>query len=220
MSNIDFAIYTVHSVFWGAFVLTRILLRRRDRKDSGAMDSAPVSQQATSAPFSRTLVAFHALAFTAMYVGIGMAVIPQWLDWFQVSALPGRYHRRRRRTGGLGTRQLSLMAFPRDNRRGSSTRHRWAIQTLAASDLYGIKPTGTRLRDLGTHRSCVGRISANGDRERSEGTRGGVPSQTGLWCLVSRYAPARGDSSPCLLKVNAMKWNSRDFSEARKIRRG
>ena len=72
----DFAIYTVHWVFWGAFGLTRIILRSRDRKDSRAADPAPISRQETTAPFSRALLAFHALAFGLMYFGIGYAVIP------------------------------------------------------------------------------------------------------------------------------------------------
>jgi protein-S-isoprenylcysteine O-methyltransferase Ste14 len=81
--NLDFQIYTVHWTFWGAFGLTRVILRRRDRKDSRAADTAPISQQGTTAPFSRALLAFHALAFGLMYFGIGYAVIPGRVpNWF------------------------------------------------------------------------------------------------------------------------------------------
>src|ERR1700730_3051057 len=74
--KLDFAIYPVDWAFWGAFGLTRVILRRRDRNDSRAADTAPISQQETTAPFSRALLAFHALAFGLMYFGIGYAVIP------------------------------------------------------------------------------------------------------------------------------------------------
>jgi protein-S-isoprenylcysteine O-methyltransferase Ste14 len=86
MSNIDFAIYTMHSIFWGAFGITRIILRRRERND----DAAPIAQQETSAPFSRMLLAFHSLAFTLMYIGIGIAVIPHRVPaWFSGQRIVG-----------------------------------------------------------------------------------------------------------------------------------
>jgi protein-S-isoprenylcysteine O-methyltransferase Ste14 len=90
MSNLDFAIYTMHSLFWGAFVLTRVLIRRRDRSEGGATEPAPVSLQETTAPFSRALVAFHAIAFTLMYLGIGIAVIPHRVPaWFTAQRVVG-----------------------------------------------------------------------------------------------------------------------------------
>jgi protein-S-isoprenylcysteine O-methyltransferase Ste14 len=82
MTNIDFAIYAVHTSFWWAFVLTRVLLRRRDRNESSATGPADDSPQETAAPYSRALLAFHAIGFTSMYVGIGNAVlrhrVPSW----------------------------------------------------------------------------------------------------------------------------------------------
>jgi protein-S-isoprenylcysteine O-methyltransferase Ste14 len=81
--KLDFAIYTVHWGFWGAFGLTRVILRSRDRKDSRAADTEPISQKKTTAPFSRALLAFHALAFALMYFGIGYAVVPGRVpNWF------------------------------------------------------------------------------------------------------------------------------------------
>jgi len=83
MSNADFAIYTVHGMFWGAFGLTRLILRRRDRKDDSVADTAPSSTQETAAPFSRVLVAFHAFAFGVMYIGVALAVVPNRVPvWF------------------------------------------------------------------------------------------------------------------------------------------
>jgi protein-S-isoprenylcysteine O-methyltransferase Ste14 len=90
MSNIDFAIYAVHTGFWWAFMLTRILLRRRDRNQGSVAEPAAKSANEIAAPFSRALLAFHALAFTAMYVGIGIAVLPHRVpSWFQGHRIAG-----------------------------------------------------------------------------------------------------------------------------------
>lgn len=88
--KLDFHIYTVHWMFWGAFGLTRVILRSRDRNDRGAADTAPIWQKANAAPFSRALLAFHALAFGVMYFGIGWAVIPGRVpNWFPGQRLAG-----------------------------------------------------------------------------------------------------------------------------------
>ena len=88
--KLDFQIYTVHWVFWGAFGVTRVILRRLDRKDSREADTARVSQKETTAPFSRALLAFHALAFALMYFGIGYAVIPGRVPrWFPGQRVAG-----------------------------------------------------------------------------------------------------------------------------------
>jgi protein-S-isoprenylcysteine O-methyltransferase Ste14 len=85
----DFAIFIVHWAFWGAFGLTRVILRIRDRKD-GAADTAPILQQQTTAPFSRALVMLHGLAFAVMYFGIFNAVIPGRVPhWFPGQRLAG-----------------------------------------------------------------------------------------------------------------------------------
>ncbi len=81
--KLDFAIYFVHWAFWGAFGLTRIILQRRDRNEGRAADTAPGLQKENAAPYSRSLLAFHALAFGFMYFGIGYAVIPDRVpEWF------------------------------------------------------------------------------------------------------------------------------------------
>lgn len=88
--KLDFAIYIVHWVFWGGFGLTRIILRSFDRKDSRAVDTAPVSPKENTAPYSRALLAFHAVAFGLMYFGIGYAVIPGRVpNWFRGQRLAG-----------------------------------------------------------------------------------------------------------------------------------
>ena len=88
--KLDFAIYFVHWAFWGAFGVTRVILRSLDRKDSRAADTAPLSQKENTAPFSRALLAFHALAFGVMYFGIGYAVIPGRVPrWFPGQRVAG-----------------------------------------------------------------------------------------------------------------------------------
>ena len=88
--KLDFAIYTVHWGFWGAFGLTRVILRSRDRNDSRPVDTAPISQKEKTAPFSRALLAVHALAFGVMYFGIGYAVVPGHVPiWFPGQRVAG-----------------------------------------------------------------------------------------------------------------------------------
>ena len=80
----------MHCGFWWAFGLTRVILRRRDRKSSRPVDTAPISQKEGTAPFSRALLAFHALAFGLMYFGVGYAVIPGRVpNWFPGQRLAG-----------------------------------------------------------------------------------------------------------------------------------
>jgi protein-S-isoprenylcysteine O-methyltransferase Ste14 len=76
MANPDAAVFSVHWAFWGAFGVTRVMLRTRDRKDRAAADPAPVGGHETAAPHSRALLAFHSLAFGVMYFGMFAAVIP------------------------------------------------------------------------------------------------------------------------------------------------
>jgi protein-S-isoprenylcysteine O-methyltransferase Ste14 len=90
MSNLDIAIYTMHGLFWGAFGVTRIITGRRDRGENIAESTTPISGKETSAPFSRTLVAFHATAFAVMYIGMGIAVFPHRVPvWFAGQRIAG-----------------------------------------------------------------------------------------------------------------------------------
>jgi len=90
MRNPDFAIYTVHGLFWSAFGLTRIIVSRRNREPHTVDANAQSSRQETTARFSRALVAFHALAFAVMYLGIAIAVIPRRIPvWFAGQRIAG-----------------------------------------------------------------------------------------------------------------------------------
>lgn len=91
MSKIDFYIYAMHAVFWGAFGVTRLVLRSRDRHDVRAPETAAVPEGGEQeAPFSRALLGFHMLAFATMYFGIGNAVIPGRVPiWFAGQRITG-----------------------------------------------------------------------------------------------------------------------------------
>jgi protein-S-isoprenylcysteine O-methyltransferase Ste14 len=90
MPSLDFGIFIVHWAFWGAFGITRVVLRSRDRNHSSAADTAPIAQEETAAPFSRALLGFHGLAFAVMYFGICSAVIPGHVPiWFPGQRLAG-----------------------------------------------------------------------------------------------------------------------------------
>jgi protein-S-isoprenylcysteine O-methyltransferase Ste14 len=81
MANIDYAVYWMHAVFWGAFGVTRAILNRRDRQ-AAPISEGPVAEQEAVAPHSRLLVAAHGVGFALMYIGVGGAVmlnrVPVW----------------------------------------------------------------------------------------------------------------------------------------------
>jgi protein-S-isoprenylcysteine O-methyltransferase Ste14 len=61
-----------------------MVLRSLDRKHTDGRPPAPVTREEKTAPFSRALLAFHALAFGVMYFGIALAVnrerVPFWFS--------------------------------------------------------------------------------------------------------------------------------------------
>src|SRR5437588_9394099 len=84
MADPDFAVFSAHWAFWGAFGVTRVVLRIRDRRERGQTAAVPTAGQEITARFSRALLAFHALAFAVVYFGMGRAVIrgrvPVWFS--------------------------------------------------------------------------------------------------------------------------------------------
>lgn len=90
MSNPDLLLYVVHVLFWTAFGITNYLMR-----DAAAtLDPMGTSEtvEATVAPNSRSLLAFHMLAFGVMYFGIGNAVIPSRVpEWFASQRIAGAF---------------------------------------------------------------------------------------------------------------------------------
>lgn len=86
MRNPDMLLYLAHVAFWTSFGLTRKLLNRKPAPVTGAV----ATSQAYTAPFSRTVLAFHMLGFGVLYFGIGNAVIPRRVPaWFPGQRLAG-----------------------------------------------------------------------------------------------------------------------------------
>src|SRR5262245_8056283 len=85
MNRLDYAIYGVHTAFWWTFVVTRLILRAREKSHQRAVGTGPTATQELTGRFSRTVLAIHALAFFIMYLGIGYAVVsgqvPVWFPW-------------------------------------------------------------------------------------------------------------------------------------------
>src|SRR5436305_4735525 len=85
MRNLDLLLYAAHVAFWASFALTRSLVNRQP--DSTATVAAT---QEYTAPFSRTVLAFHMVGFGVLYFGIGNAVIPRRVpEWFTGQRLAG-----------------------------------------------------------------------------------------------------------------------------------
>ncbi|HEY2323173.1 MAG TPA: isoprenylcysteine carboxylmethyltransferase family protein [Thermoanaerobaculia bacterium] len=86
MRNPDLLLYVVHVAFWASFGITRKLLHREPETSSAAV----ATSQEYTAPFSRTVLAFHMLGFGVLYFGIGNAVIPNRVPpWFPGQRLVG-----------------------------------------------------------------------------------------------------------------------------------
>ena len=81
--KIDPTIYFAHAAYWGAFGIARVALRSTGGKGAENPENNPLSKRERTAPFSRALVAFHMVAFAAMYSAIWLAVasgrIPHWV---------------------------------------------------------------------------------------------------------------------------------------------
>lgn len=87
--NIDYAIYAAHGVFWTLFGLARLALRGRAER-SAATQAAPAAETAVAAPHAKMLVAFHGVAFAALYIGIGRVVMPDQVPaWFDGQRILG-----------------------------------------------------------------------------------------------------------------------------------
>ncbi len=89
MFNADLLIDVAHAAFWASFGLTRVILNRRDRRGH-APETAPATGETFEAPGARALVAFHAFAFGALYLGLGNSVVPRRVPiWFPGQRIAG-----------------------------------------------------------------------------------------------------------------------------------
>ena len=85
MRNPDLLLYVAHVAFWASFAITRSVVSRQP--DSTGTVAAT---QEYTAPFSRTVLAFHMVGFGVLYFGIGNAVIPRRVpEWFTGQRLAG-----------------------------------------------------------------------------------------------------------------------------------
>lgn len=90
MPNYDFVIYGVHTAFWASFGVTRMVLQRREPASNAHVEPAPGADSEASAPYSRSLLVLHTVAFGVMYFGLGNAVIPNRVPpWFPGQRLVG-----------------------------------------------------------------------------------------------------------------------------------
>jgi protein-S-isoprenylcysteine O-methyltransferase Ste14 len=74
--NPNLAIYAVHGAFWAAFGISRLWSMRLARADAPPPSAAPPATETQAiAPYSRTVLAIHSLAFGLMYFGVAQALI-------------------------------------------------------------------------------------------------------------------------------------------------
>jgi len=86
MRNPDLLLYVAHVAFWASFGITRKLLRCK----VDAPSSTAAASKEYTAPYSRTVLAFHMLGFGVLYFGIGNAVIPRRVpSWFAGQRIAG-----------------------------------------------------------------------------------------------------------------------------------
>ena len=88
MSNADVLLYGAHLAFWASFGLTRILVRFPDLPP--AETRPPVAESEHTARFSLAMLAFRAVAFMVLYLGIARAIrsnhVPSWFAGQRVVA--------------------------------------------------------------------------------------------------------------------------------------
>lgn len=70
----DIGIYTVHIAFWGAFIITRLLVRSSNRRTAGVAESTPFYRENTKARYSLMLLAPQGVAFAVLYTGVALVV--------------------------------------------------------------------------------------------------------------------------------------------------
>ena len=88
MTNPDLLLYVVHACFWGSFGVTKSFAAA---PPSGRPNgTAPKAAAEATAPFSRSLLALHSIAFGVIYFGIGNAVLPNRVPfWFSGQRIVG-----------------------------------------------------------------------------------------------------------------------------------
>ena len=90
--NRDFLIYPVHGAFWTAFGVAGWLLERRRKQHPEAAAPAPAAATEATAPYSRSLLAIHFVAFGLLYLGLGSTIVPNRVPaWFRGQRIVGTF---------------------------------------------------------------------------------------------------------------------------------
>lgn len=82
LTNPDLLLCAIHIALWASFCVAWLCLRNRGSNSAKTRPEPVVTLHEYTAPYSRSVLAFHALGFAAMYVGIIDAVLagraPSW----------------------------------------------------------------------------------------------------------------------------------------------
>jgi len=90
MFNTELLIYVAHLAFWAAFGVARAVTTTTGARRSEPRPTNQAAKTEEVAPWSRTVLAVHALAFGVMYFGVGAAVIPHRVPpWFHGQRVVG-----------------------------------------------------------------------------------------------------------------------------------
>ena len=93
MKNPDLLLYVVHVLFWASFGVTRAFASRGsapEEPQAATTPPPPATANAQTAPYSRSVLAFHMVGFGVLYFGIGNAVIPHRVpEWFAGQRIAG-----------------------------------------------------------------------------------------------------------------------------------
>lgn len=72
-----FLLCAIHAALWASFGVAWLTRRHRGSSSKEASPELVVTSQEYTAPYSRSILAFHLFGFAAMYVGILKAVLPE-----------------------------------------------------------------------------------------------------------------------------------------------
>jgi len=141
-------------------VLCGMAVSPRSRSNSAKTFPEPVvTSQEYTAPYSRSVFAFHLLGFAAMYIGIIDAVFAGRVpSWFPGQRAVGTFAI----TGGAALLVWAVASFPSWRFRAKLDRATLlpagAYSDLATSHVYRRQSHRPRLRNLGPYRGHVERI--------------------------------------------------------------
>ena len=109
MTNPDLLLCVIHLALWASFCVAWLCLRNRGSNSAKTSLEPVVTSQEYIAPYSRSVLAFHALGFAAMYVGIIDAVFAgRVASWFPGQRAVGTFAI----TAGTAVLVWAVASFP------------------------------------------------------------------------------------------------------------